>query len=360
MSSLPYGVRKRVEVARAICAEPDLLLLDEPVAGMNVDESAEMARSIVQSREALGISIVLVEHDMPFVMGLADRVTVLDFGRVIADGTPARHPARPGGAARLSGVRRGITGDAAMTQFLQLVISGLMLGCIYGLIAMGFVIVFKATNVVNFAHASVVMFGAYLVAKWHGSLGFFGAIGAAAVVERAGRRRTRHRLPAPAAKARARRRRTGDHDDRVEHPAGDRARAGRRERPAAVRRTVGCQHDPRVRRRHPAGAHRSGRRRAGADRHLLRRLHAHELGRGDARGRIGPEAAALMGIRLGRGGRRIVGRGGRAGGDRRRVLRELPGRRREQRDGPAGPQRDPGGGARRPGLDRSAPSSAGS
>jgi branched-chain amino acid transport system permease protein len=68
-----------------------------------------------------------------------------------------------------------------MTQFLQLVISGLMLGCIYGLIAMGFVIVFKATNVVNFAHASVVMLGAFLVAKWHGSLGFFGAIGAAAV-----------------------------------------------------------------------------------------------------------------------------------------------------------------------------------
>ncbi len=88
MGSLPYGVRKRVEVARAVCAEPDLLLLDEPVAGMNVDESAEMARSIVQSREALGISIVLVEHDMPFVMGLADQVTVLDFGRVIADGTP--------------------------------------------------------------------------------------------------------------------------------------------------------------------------------------------------------------------------------------------------------------------------------
>lgn len=68
-----------------------------------------------------------------------------------------------------------------MTQFLQLVISGLMLGCIYGLIAMGFVIVFKATNVVNFAHASVVMLGAFLVAKWHGSLGFFGAIGAALV-----------------------------------------------------------------------------------------------------------------------------------------------------------------------------------
>jgi branched-chain amino acid transport system permease protein len=67
-----------------------------------------------------------------------------------------------------------------MSQFVELVISGLMLGCIYGLIAMGFVIVFKATNVVNFAHASIVMLGAYLVAKWHGSLGFFGAIAASA------------------------------------------------------------------------------------------------------------------------------------------------------------------------------------
>ena len=69
-----------------------------------------------------------------------------------------------------------------MTEFLQLVISGLMLGCIYALIAMGFVIVFKATNVVNFAHASVVMLGAFLVAKWHESLGFFGGIAAAAAV----------------------------------------------------------------------------------------------------------------------------------------------------------------------------------
>ena len=88
MGALPYGVRKRAEVARALCAEPSLLLLDEPVAGMNADESAEMARSIVQTREALGISIIVVEHDMPFVMGLADRVTVLDFGRVISDGEP--------------------------------------------------------------------------------------------------------------------------------------------------------------------------------------------------------------------------------------------------------------------------------
>jgi branched-chain amino acid transport system permease protein len=69
-----------------------------------------------------------------------------------------------------------------VSQFIELLISGLMLGCIYGLIAMGFVIVFKATNVVNFAHASVVMLGAFLVAKWHASLGFFGAIAASAAV----------------------------------------------------------------------------------------------------------------------------------------------------------------------------------
>jgi branched-chain amino acid transport system ATP-binding protein len=88
LASLPYGDRKRVELARALCAEPTLLLLDEPVAGMNAGESQRMARTIAQVRKTLGISIVLVEHDMAFVMGLADRVTVLDFGRRIADGTP--------------------------------------------------------------------------------------------------------------------------------------------------------------------------------------------------------------------------------------------------------------------------------
>jgi ABC-type branched-subunit amino acid transport system ATPase component len=88
LASLAYGDRKRVELARALCAEPALLLLDEPVAGMNAGESQRMARTIAQVRETLGISIVLVEHDMAFVMGLADRVTVLDFGRRIADGTP--------------------------------------------------------------------------------------------------------------------------------------------------------------------------------------------------------------------------------------------------------------------------------
>jgi branched-chain amino acid transport system ATP-binding protein len=87
--ALSYGTRKRVELARALCAEPGLLLLDEPVAGMTSDESAAMARAVATARAELGISVLVVEHDMSFVMGIADRVTVLDFGRRIADGPPA-------------------------------------------------------------------------------------------------------------------------------------------------------------------------------------------------------------------------------------------------------------------------------
>ena len=85
---LSYGDQKRVEVARALACEPRLLLLDEPVAGMNSDEKARMAGLIAEVRRELGISIVLVEHDMGLVMGISDRVTVLDFGKRIADGTP--------------------------------------------------------------------------------------------------------------------------------------------------------------------------------------------------------------------------------------------------------------------------------
>ncbi len=92
---LPYGVQKRVELARALCMEPRLLLLDEPVAGMNSGERQEMAELILSVRDSLGISIVLVEHDMGMVMRLADRVTVLDFGRRIADGSPAEVQADP-------------------------------------------------------------------------------------------------------------------------------------------------------------------------------------------------------------------------------------------------------------------------
>ncbi|MFE9875950.1 ABC transporter ATP-binding protein [Streptomyces sp. NPDC005784] len=86
--SLPYGQQKLAELARALCMEPRVLLLDEPVAGMTADERRRTAAVVAGVRDSLGISIVLVEHDMGVVMRLADAVTVLDFGRRIADGAP--------------------------------------------------------------------------------------------------------------------------------------------------------------------------------------------------------------------------------------------------------------------------------
>jgi branched-chain amino acid transport system ATP-binding protein len=90
VAALPYGVAKRVDIARALACEPTVLLLDEPAAGLNATETAEMAVTIRELRDALGISVLLVEHDMGLVMGIADQVTVLDFGKLIADGPPAQ------------------------------------------------------------------------------------------------------------------------------------------------------------------------------------------------------------------------------------------------------------------------------
>jgi branched-chain amino acid transport system ATP-binding protein len=86
---LPYGIQKRVELGRALAMDPQLLLLDEPVAGMNLEETEDIARFILDIKEELGIAMILVEHDMGLVMDIADRVMVLDFGRKIADGLPA-------------------------------------------------------------------------------------------------------------------------------------------------------------------------------------------------------------------------------------------------------------------------------
>ena len=85
---LPYGLQKRVELARALAAEPELLLLDEPMAGMNVEEKEDMCRFILDVHGEFGTTIALIEHDMGVVMDLSDRVAVLDYGRKIADGTP--------------------------------------------------------------------------------------------------------------------------------------------------------------------------------------------------------------------------------------------------------------------------------
>jgi len=85
---LPYGLQKRVELARALAAEPVLLLLDEPMAGMNVEEKQDMCRFILDVNEEFGTTIVLIEHDMGVVMDISDRIVVLEYGRKIADGLP--------------------------------------------------------------------------------------------------------------------------------------------------------------------------------------------------------------------------------------------------------------------------------
>jgi branched-chain amino acid transport system ATP-binding protein len=92
---LPYGIQKRVELGRALALEPKLLLLDEPVAGMNLEETEDMARFILDIRDELDIPMILVEHDMGLVMDLADRVLVLDFGQPIAIGPPAEVQRNP-------------------------------------------------------------------------------------------------------------------------------------------------------------------------------------------------------------------------------------------------------------------------
>jgi branched-chain amino acid transport system ATP-binding protein len=85
---LPYGLQKRVELGRALAMEPDLLLLDEPMAGMNLEEKEDMSRYIIDVNNHFGTTIALIEHDMGVVMDLSDRVVVLEYGRKIADGTP--------------------------------------------------------------------------------------------------------------------------------------------------------------------------------------------------------------------------------------------------------------------------------
>lgn len=93
--SLPYGVQKRVELGRALASQPELILLDEPMAGMNLEETEEMARYILDINEEWKITVLLVEHDMGVVMDISDKIVVLDFGQVLAEGTSEQVQSNP-------------------------------------------------------------------------------------------------------------------------------------------------------------------------------------------------------------------------------------------------------------------------
>jgi branched-chain amino acid transport system ATP-binding protein len=88
VGQLPYGLQKRVDLGRALALEPQVLLLDEPMAGMNVEEKQDMCRFILDVNDEFGTTVVLIEHDMGVVMDISDRVVVLDYGKKIGDGTP--------------------------------------------------------------------------------------------------------------------------------------------------------------------------------------------------------------------------------------------------------------------------------
>ena len=165
---LPYGLQKRVELARALAAEPSMLLLDEPMAGMNVEEKeGHGAASFSTSTTSTGTTIILIEHDMGVVMDISHRIVVVD---------GSRREDRRGNAGRGEG--RIQVGDPTLTSalridcwaltsdtphmsfFVEVLVGGLLAGVMYSLVALGFVLIYKASGVFNFAQGAMVFFAA--------------------------------------------------------------------------------------------------------------------------------------------------------------------------------------------------------
>jgi hypothetical protein len=180
VGQLPYGLQKRVDLGRALAMEPQVLLLDEPMAGMNVEEKQDMCRFILDVNDEFGTTIVLIEHDMGVVMDISDRVVVLDYGKKIGDGTPDEVRNNEDVISAYLGTERpyeategGLGAPSAgpapsswnMAFFLETLIGGLMAGMLYSLVALGFVLIYKASGVFNFAQGAMVLFAAW---PWRG------------------------------------------------------------------------------------------------------------------------------------------------------------------------------------------------
>jgi len=169
VAALPYGLQKRVELGRALAMQPRLLMLDEPVAGMNREETEDMARFILDVQAEWDVTVLMVEHDMGLVMDISDHIVVLNFGELIANGPPEEVQRNPEvikaylGSGDFAALRQRIDrrrGGAAgrrLMDWLLLEVSpaGLGTGGLYALTALAFVIIYKATGVFSFAGVNI-------------------------------------------------------------------------------------------------------------------------------------------------------------------------------------------------------------
>jgi hypothetical protein len=159
VGQLPYGLQKRVDLGRALAMEPQVLLLDEPMAGMNVEEKQDMCRFVLDVNDEFGTTIVLIEHDMGVVMDISRprRGAGLrqEDWRRRARRSPQqrRRSSAPTSAPRTED-------DMSMAFLLEALFGGLMAGMLYSLVALGFVLIFKASGVFNFAQGAMVLFAA--------------------------------------------------------------------------------------------------------------------------------------------------------------------------------------------------------